>query len=133
MFEADLKQRFERIFGIPKVTFSAPGESEEQGCLFVDIQSASSAVKKGRQIARVVGAISIFARSEKIPFGYFTKKINAASLELVSGLFFHNVDETSKRSQDIVERKCSFVFLYSGEYDPKVGSLTSVELSEATS
>jgi hypothetical protein len=130
MFRADLKRNLEKIFGM-KVTFDEPGESQEQGKLFIKIDKAMSAVKKGREMSRAAGSIYAYARGESLPYGFFHKKINSADTALTLGLFFHNLDENENESNDIVKRKCGFVYLHSAEYDPRAGSLTELELSEA--
>lgn len=127
MFEKELKRRLEQIFGIPKVSFDLPGESLEQGVLFIDVSDARSCVKHERETAKVTGSIVIYSQADRLPFGFFSKKINQASAELTQGLFFFNMDENTKTQVNLVERRCGFVFLYSGEYDPDNGELTSVE------
>jgi len=129
VFRNTLKELLKDIFEIPKVSYDLPGESKEQGCIFVSIDSAQNSVKKGKECSIVRGSISIYSNGDKLPFGFFSKKINQAQPALTQGLFFYNMDENNKIFQNIVERKCNFIFLYSNEYDPEGGSLTSLDVS----
>ncbi len=129
MFEAELKDKVQRIFGT-KVSFTLPGESQEQECIFIDVQSALNFIKKGKEISTVRGTLLMYANSDKMPFGFYSKKIMLADPSLTKNFYFYNMDGNSKTIQNIVERRCDFVFLYSNEYDPNGGSLTSVDFDE---
>ncbi len=133
MFRSILTDQFKRIFALEKVTFSAPGESQEQECLFVDIQRSRNRIKDGRALARVTGSLTIFGNADKLPFGYFSKCISKASSDQpadVAGLFFFDFEENSLVTQNIVQRSCSFTFFFNSQYDPEVGSITSITLEE---
>jgi hypothetical protein len=127
MFESSLAAQLKRIFDYTKVTFAAPGESQEQDTLFIEIENCISRAKDGVFTARVTGNCTVFAHYERIPFGYFHKKIALADTDDTKDLFFFNVDENTKTFQSLVQRSFSFVFLFSGQYDPDNGSLTSIE------
>ena len=118
------------IFEVSKVSFDLPGESREQDCLFIDIQSSKSSIKKTRENATVRGSILMYSNSEKLPFGFFLKKINQADEELTHDLCFFNMEENTRTFQNIVERRCNFIYLYSNDYDPEGGTITSVEFEE---
>lgn len=130
MFKARLKSTLQQIFGIPKVSYDLPGESREQDCLFVDIQSSNASVKKTREVASVRGTILMYSSNDKLPFGFFSKKINQADPELTYDICFFNIDENTRTFQNIVERRCNFLYLYSNDYDPEGGEITSVEFEE---
>lgn len=130
MFKEFLKESLKKIFQLSKVTYDLPGESREQECLFVDVQSARNSIGKKKECSIVRGTIILYGSSDKIPFGFFSKKINQADAELTSNLCFYNMDENTRTIQNIVERRCNFIFLYSNEYDPEGGSLTSLDFDE---
>ena len=67
MIEIKLEESLKRIFGMKKVSFDMPGESFEQGTLFVEIETVRSRIKDGRHLARVEGRLFIQAQSDKVP------------------------------------------------------------------
>jgi hypothetical protein len=131
MFETELKKKIERIFGIKKITFNAVDyDAPEQNCLFIDVQTCLPRVSHGRARAKVTGFISVFAAGEKLPYGFFAKRIQNANIEDTKDLFFLAEEEvlnSPARLIDINERRVGFVFLYAGQYDPDQGELTSIE------
>jgi hypothetical protein len=129
MFEAKLKGQIERIFGIKKVTFDLPGESKEQEGVFIQVETAKTRVKDGKETAHVNGTIHIFAVDAKVPYGFFAKKIDAAESGDKAGLFFFNFEENKGTYRNIVERSVGFQYLFDGQYDPNLGSITSVNLN----
>lgn len=130
MFRKSLKEKLERIFGLPKVTFDAPGETKEQEGVFIQIDDAVSRVKKGRAIVKAQGVIAIFANAEKLPFGFFNKRLENADASDTADLFFYDIDTNIKYYQNLVERQCKFVYFFNQEYDPEAGEITSLTLSE---
>lgn len=137
MFRKDLQNRFEQIFALGKTTFLAPSEEFEQDTLFIEIESVSPRVSNaggGKQTAKVVGNVTVFAQDNNLPYGFFNKAIERADPELTSPLFFYDIDTdiaaSPARTQNIHERRASFVFLYEGQYDPNKGELTSLSLEE---
>ena len=78
----------------------------------------------------------IFAKGAdtRLPFGFFAKRIENADPELTKNFFFFDLDANALNSparlQDISEIRGRFVFLYSAEYDPNQGELTSIELGD---
>lgn len=132
MFEKELEAKLKKIFGIDKVTFDEPGQSQEQDCLFVEIQTATNIIKAGRQIARVEGQAVMFGQNDKVKFGFFSKRIEKADDADTSSFFFFDIEENSRRYRNLVQRSFSFIYFFDGQYDPDVGSITTVEFKEET-
>lgn len=131
MFEDKLQKLFSEIFDIQKVSFDEPPDSAiEQETLFVTIERAPGKARHGKYIARVEGEAFIMAPSDKIPFGYFTKRIENAPSELTAPFFFYEIEENTKRYRNLVQRAFSFVYFFQDQYDPKVGKMLDVEFSE---
>ena len=74
MFEAALEAKFKQLFGVLKVDYSLPGESQEQECLFINVERAIPRISDGVQGCRVIGNITVFANADKMPYGYFRKR-----------------------------------------------------------
>lgn len=136
MFRHDLQTKLSQIFGFKKTTFDAPSVNSndatfEQDVLFIEVNEANSRVSDGKEIAKVEGSLVVFSQMEKIPFGFFSKKIQAADRTLTKDLFFFDVDlnpiNSPARFQNIAERRIRFVYLYSAQYDPSHGQITSLE------
>lgn len=130
-----MAQKLTQIFGFKKTTYSAPSAgpdgSFEQDTLFIEINECRSRVNAGKAYARVLGSIVVFSQMEKLPFGFFTKKIEQASHSATKDFFFFDIDlnpiSSPARIQNIAERRVRFVYLYQGQYDPSHGELTSLE------
>jgi hypothetical protein len=138
MFEKALKQKFERIFGLRKVTFDSHGDpadihsdSKEQETLFVEIQTAKTSLKDGKEVARVQGIASVFCPNEKLPYGYFLKRIQKAKPEDVRDIFFYEMEQHDPVYLNLAKRSFSFIYLYSAQYDPNLGSITSLNVENA--
>lgn len=129
MFESELLDKIKTIFDFKKVTYARPGDSQEQEGVFIDIKSARCKIVEKRQIAAVTGTIYVFGNSEKLPYGYFAKKISAADASLTKDLFFFDFEENKGIIQNIAERSVSFHFLFDSQYDPNIGTLNQVNLS----
>ncbi len=136
MFRADLQARFERIFGIAKTTYDAPdADTLEQDCLFIEIldcRSRMSGAQGGRQTAKVNGAVIVFSQADRLPFGFFAKRIEQAALDDTRNLIFDretDVANSPARILNLHERRLGFTFLYDSQYDPSRGSLTSMTVS----
>lgn len=136
MFRKELVSRFGKIFGLKKVTFDAPSESFEQDTLFIEVQDVRSNVGHGTMAAKVTGSIVAFSQKDKLPYGYFAQRIAQAAPELVADLFFHDLDRealgSAARMQNIAERRASFVFLFSAQYDPNQDEIEEFEISEGS-
>lgn len=130
MFEKALKDNLERIFKVKKLTYDLPGESNEQECMFIEV--TNSVGKKSSKVfkSKVTGKIAIFANSDKIPYGFFEKKIQEASKQDVAPFYFYDFTENTGKYRNIVERTMSFIYFFSGQYDPETGSITSVTIEE---
>jgi hypothetical protein len=128
VIERAISDRLTRIFGIPKVTYDHPGESQEQECVFVEVTKSDVKIKDAREVARMIGSIHVFAVSEKLPFGYFAKKIQKADLADTRGFFF-GPEENVGTFKNIAERKFDFVFLFDSQYDPAIGTIDEIDFS----
>ena len=111
MFKKKLTDALKTIFEIHKVTYDLPSSDQEQECLFISIESAKISVKNGMECAQVQGSIIMYANGDKLPFGFFSKKVNQADPSLTRDLFFYNLDENTRTFLNIVERRCEFHFL----------------------
>ena len=131
MFKAKLKEQLTRILDLDKVSFDLPGESQEQEAVFIEVQSAKTRLRDGVQIALVRGTIHIFANSDKLPYGYASKRLAEARPEDTKKLFFFNFEENKGTFRNIVERSIDFLYLFESQFDPAVGELTSIDLSIA--
>jgi hypothetical protein len=127
--ESSLTEKLKRIFKLDKVSFDLPGESQEQEGIFIAVERDHAKVVDKREIHRVQGKLSIFASSNKLPFGYLAKAIAAARAEDVRPLFFFNFEENKGTIGKICERSLEFIFLFDSQYDPNLGTITSVNLS----
>ena len=71
----------------------------------------------------------MFGNAEKLPFGFFSKAIKNADDEDTRDLFFFDLENNSRVFRNIVQRGFSFVYFFDSQYDPKVGSITSVDIT----
>lgn len=131
MFRKDLMRRLEAIFDMP-TTMLASSTSYEQDKLFVEIlssRSRTSGANGGSETARVIGSLSVFSQEDRLPYGFFIKRIEQAAPELTKPLFFYDIDvddvESPARLLNLHERRTSFQFFYDSQYDPDRGSLTN--------
>lgn len=127
-----MADKLQKIFGVKKVTYVMPGESREQEFLFVEVERAAGQAKDGLYIARVEGTCQLFGTAEKIPFGYLSKAITKADAALVKDFFFTDFEANTKIFANIVQRSFSFVYFFRSQYDPKIGSISSLEIDEET-
>ena len=132
MFEKQLANKLKKIFKVKKVTYDAPSESNEQECIFVNVIRSKNTIKDGKEIAKVEGVLTMFGNAEKMTFGFFSKSIYQADSEYTKDLFFYEMDGNVLEIQNIVQRTCAFVYFYSGQYDPDLGTITSVDIQEQT-
>jgi hypothetical protein len=119
-----------------KTTFDAPSMNSsdgsfEQDTLFIEVNECPARITEGMAYAKVSGSIVVFSQMDKMPFGYFAKRIQQADQSLTKDIFFFDIDlnpmNSPARLQNITERRCRFVYLYSAQYDPEHGELTSLE------
>ena len=132
MFEADLTEKLQTIFGFKNVSFDLPAETVEQEKLFVAIETCRSHVKDAIIKAKVTGKIHVHVNREKMPYGYFAKRIAEAPGEITSDFFFYDIEENTGRYLNIAERSASFVFFFSTQYNPEVGTMTSINFEQVT-
>lgn len=128
MFENELSAKLKRIFKVKKVSYDEPGESGEQECLFVNVETSDNRVRKGKAIAKVSGTCIIIGNAEKLNFGFFSKAIQEASPSDTKDFFFSDFESNTKRHNNLVQRSFNFIYFFSGQYDPKVGTITTLDL-----
>jgi hypothetical protein len=126
VFEKQLESKFLKIFNCKKVTFDQPGQSQEQECLFVEIEIAKNIVKDGQVISKISGSASMFGNNDKLTFGYFSKRIAKSDPDDTKSLFFYDIESNTKRFQNIVQRGFSFIYFFNSQFDPETGSIDSV-------
>jgi len=129
VFEAKLKQTLERIFQI-KASFDQPSSAKEQEKLFIEIEDAKVNPKDGRIVAMVTGNCQMFGNNEKLPFGFFSKKIDKADNVDTFPFFFFDLEQNTRLFQNIVQRGFSFVYFFDSQYDPEIGTITDVNITD---
>lgn len=129
MFKNELSDKLKRIFDLKKVSFDQPSNSKEQECLFVEIEKALNSVRDGRVLSRVTGNALVWGPADKIPFGYFSKRIKQADPEDTKDLFFTDIETNVRTYQNIVQRGFSFTYFFNSQYDPATGSIDQVTLT----
>ncbi len=127
MFEKDLSAKLKRVFDLDKVTYDMPSDSEEQECLFISIATAKNQVKDGLFVGKVTGTLTIHGNSEKMPYGYFTKRLSQSEPADIKDLFLYNFEENKMTIGNITQRSADFIYLFSLQYDPNMGEITSLE------
>ena len=127
MFETTLSDKLERIFDLKKSTYDIPSESQEQECLFINIQSSKNHFRDGRAVGKVTGTISVFGNPDKLPYGYFSKRLMEAKREDTKDLYFYDIEVNNQMRTGISERTMSFIYLYDMQYNPNIGEITSLE------
>ncbi len=99
--------------------------------LFIEVTDCKSRATEGKAFAHVKGELVIFSQNNKLPYGFFSKRVHQATAELHKSLFFFEMDRDIQASQarmlNIHERRCSFVFLFETQYDPKHGAMTTID------
>jgi len=129
MFKASLAGKLKRIFQMNKVTYDLPSESQEQEAIFVEIDECKTKITDAREIAKVTGKIKIFANSDKLPYGFLTKRIAEAHASDVKDLMFYSFEENHGTFGNIAERSMQFVYLFDSQYNPELGTMTELTLS----
>lgn len=126
MFEQDLEDKFKAIFNVKKISYDSPGESQEQECLFIQIEEPKFTFKDGGVKALVTGKAIMFGRNDALTFGFFAKCIAQAAAALTKDLFFEDFESNTQRFRDKVQRGFSFTYFFNSQYDPAIGTITSV-------
>lgn len=133
MFREELATKLKAIFGFDKVTFNAPGESFEQDTLFVEVHECPSRVAGKKITAKVTGGLVVHSQAEKLPFGFFTRRMEKAASSLTTNLFLFDADRdvatSPARSVNLTERRCRFVYLYSAQHDPNKGQMNEISFT----
>lgn len=130
--EKELHQKLKNIFGLKKTTFSAPDEdSIEQEVLFVSVQKPrSGSISKGEERHCFEGTAFVYAPNDKIPAGFFLRKIYQAKSADTKDLFFNDIDERVPVFQNLIRTSFSFVYFFTGQYDPDNGTINELEFIE---
>src|SRR6478735_162475 len=131
-----MAEKLSQIFGFKKTTFSTPSPdtngSYEQDILFVQVEQARSRAGDGVATAKVMGTFIVFTQMDKMPFGYFNKRVEQADASLTKDFFFFDIDlnpvSSPAKLQNITERRVKFVYLYKAQYDPEQGEMTNLEI-----
>lgn len=131
MFEKELSDKLKAIFKLKKVTFDAVSESREQECGFVGISMARGSIREKKQLCRVEGTLTVYGNADKLTYGFFAKRIDEAAQHDKAGFFFLDIEENASMIQNVIERSISFVYFFRGPYDPDVGTLNELTVSEA--
>lgn len=129
MFEKALSEKLMAIFKLKKVTFDAPGEAIEQETLFIEVETSDTSISEAQASVRVEGKAMLMGPSSKIPFGYFAKAIAQAPKSLTKDFFFYDLEENTRRYRNLVQRGFSFVFFFTTQYDPEIGTITEVAIT----
>jgi len=111
-----------------KMTFDRPDpQAPEQNILFIDLGDVRSSVRNGTEFHRVEGRGFVFVQNEKMPVGMFARQIQLAPAELTNPFFFFNVDSSTAVYLNIAQRGFEFRMLYSGQFNPPAGTITSID------
>jgi hypothetical protein len=127
--ESTLQEKIKKIFDLKSVSFDSPSESQEQEKAFIEVEETNVKVVDKIQTARVTGVITIFAHSGKMPMDYLATKLALARAEDKANLSFFDIGLSKGRLQNIDERTVRFVYFYSGQYDPNLGTLNDVDIT----
>ncbi len=126
VFEFSLQTKLKNIFDMTKVSFDEPGESDEQECIFIDVSNAKQSIKDGRAYFKVSGKCHIVAPHDKLPFGFFHRKIKLADLADSKDFFFFDIEESAKMHLNLVKRSFSFVYFFNTQLNPVDGTIESI-------
>jgi hypothetical protein len=130
VFKKQLAETFQKIFKVKKVSFDQPDPiALEQETLWIDVEDVTPLMKDGEAGAEVRGTAQIVAPGDKLPFGFLAKAIEKAPYSLTKDLFFYDYETSTRRYQNLVGRGFSFVYFFSTQYDPEIGSIESVEIT----
>lgn len=117
-----------RIFDLDAVRFEMPTETQEQEVIFVNVVKSINKITQARALAMVSGSIMIFSDLHKMPYGYLSKKIAEADPDDTKNFFFSDFEENKSGFPTIAERSMSFVYFFDSQYNPDVGTITSIDL-----
>lgn len=129
MFEKELAEKMKAIFKVEEVSFDAPGDSREQKKLWIEIEEPKFKFSDKQVRAMVTGRGTIFGPNQSLTYGFLASAIEKADKALTKDLFFSAFETNANRFRDIVERGFTFVYFFDSQYDPEVGTMTSVTTS----
>lgn len=129
MFETELADKLKTIFKAKDVSYDSPGEAQEQEVLFIQIEEPKFTFKDGFVKALVTGKAVMFGRNDALTFGYFAKSIAEAPASLTKDLFFQDFEANTQRFKDKVQRGFTFTYFFNSQYDPALGTITTVNTS----
>lgn len=129
MFEKELEEKMKAIFKVEEVSFDAPGDSREQKKLWLEIEEPKFRFSSKNVRARVTGRGMIYGRNAALTYGFIAEAIEKADKALTKDLFFSEFETNTNRFRDIVERSFSFTYFFNSQFDPDVGTITSVTTS----
>lgn len=130
MFENELSEKLKKIFDVKKVSFDAPGEAMEQETLFIEVSNFRSFVKDQRVVGKADAKAYYFSTNQKLPFGYWAKKIALADTDDSESFFFYDLEQNSQIFRDKIQRAFSFVYFFNRQFDPEKGTISSIIISE---
>ena len=130
MFNKNLEEKLINIFGISRVSFAEPSAENEQNVLFVNITNCKTSFAAKNIYFEVRGGITLYSINERLPFGYFQRKIELAKKEDAERFFFYNIEENLQYGGQVglTERTCDFVFTYSTDFNPNRGEINEINL-----
>lgn len=132
MFEAKLKSDLKTIFDVDKVSLDTPSDMREQQCIFVQVDSARINVGTGRASGRVTGTGRMFANIDKLPYGYFMKRIAESDVSLTKNFYFYDIEENSGYYRNLAERTFAFIYFFDQQYNPNNTLLNEIETEVTT-
>jgi hypothetical protein len=136
VFEAQLADRLKRIFDFKKVSYNhinpKPDDVNEQETLFITVQSSKNSIKEGVSYARVTAKVTVRANSDKLPYMYFSKKIQEADISDTKDFFFYDLESNDGTYDNITDRSFSFVFFFNSQYDPDIGTLNTLTFQQVS-
>jgi hypothetical protein len=133
MVEKALREALNRIFQFPDITYNAPAEeTPEQDKLFLKIDKPNASIKDGVEIYRIEGQAFIYTLRDRYNLGYIPKRIRHADLADTNKFYFYEIEENLPVYQNLVRRSFSFVYFFSGDYDPNNGTITSIDYTLTT-
>lgn len=128
MMEERIKSKLSSIFGM-RAKLEAVGEHQEQDVMFISLSRNRSTFKGSNISYRIEGDVTIYTQINKIPIGFFNKKIDLANADDKSSFFFFNIDENNQYSiQNLCEKKLSFIYIDQEQFDPSKGQITELNL-----
>ena len=124
--EQNIKDAFQKIFSFKNTRFNAPSDSQEQECLFIEIDTVDSQVKDNILKAKVMGKCAVFGQADKLPVSYFAQRLGLAKNDLTKDFFFYDLEGSLLTEMNIVKRSFSFIYFFAGQYNPHADNIESI-------